>query len=99
MQNKRKSEGGEQAFLDDGTVVTLEVLTVRVQGRCPIKVSRDWVRLVRCYLHVVTFMPLEILEVHFDCVGSQNLVGHGECVSRLRSRCGAMRIVGHGGHF
>ena len=31
-------------------------------------------------------MPLEILEVHFDCAGSQNLVGRGGCLSRLRSR-------------
>ena len=33
-------------------------------------------------------MPLEILEVHFDCAGSQNLVGWRWCLSRLRSRCG-----------
>ena len=44
-------------------------------------------------------MPLEIFEVHFDCAGSQNLVGRGECLSRLRSRCGAARVFGHDGHF
>ena len=44
-------------------------------------------------------MPLEILEVHFDCAGSQNLVRWRGCLSRLRSRCGAVRIFGHGGHF
>ena len=42
---------------------------------------------------------LKVLEVHFDCAGSQNLVGRGGCLSRLRSRCGAARIFGHGGHF
>ena len=42
-------------------------------------------------------MPLEILEVHFDCAGSQNLVGRSSgCLSRLRSRSGAVRIFGHG---
>ena len=44
-------------------------------------------------------MPLEILEVHFDCAGSQNLRARGGCLSRLRSRCGAVRIFGHGDHF
>ena len=44
-------------------------------------------------------MPLEILEVHFDCARSQNLDVCGGCFSRLRSRCGAVRILGHGGHF
>ena len=44
-------------------------------------------------------MPLEILEVHFDCAGSRNLGGGGGCFSCLRSRCGAVRIFGHGGHF
>ena len=34
-----------------------------------------------------------------DCAGSQNLGGGDECVSRLRSRCGAVRIFTHGGHF
>ena len=43
-------------------------------------------------------MPLEILEVHLDCAGSQNLVVRGGCLSRLRTRCGAVRIFGHGGH-
>ena len=40
-------------------------------------------------------MPLEILEVHFDSAGSQNLGGRGGCLSGLRSRCGAVRIFGH----
>ena len=44
-------------------------------------------------------MPLEILEVHSDCAGSQNLGVHGGCFSRLRSRCDVVRIFGHGGHF
>ena len=38
-------------------------------------------------------MPLEILDVHFDCAGLQNLVGWRGCSSRLRSRCGAVRMV------
>ena len=42
-------------------------------------------------------MPLEILEVHFDCAGLRNL--GGECLSRLRSRCGVVRIFAHGGLF
>ena len=44
-------------------------------------------------------MPLKIVEVHFDCAGSRNLGGGGECLSRLRSRCVAVRIFAHGGHF
>ena len=44
-------------------------------------------------------MPLEIVDMHFDCAGSQNLGGGGECLSRLRSRCGAVRTFAHGGHF
>ena len=44
-------------------------------------------------------MPLEIFEVHFDCAGSQNLLGRGGCLSCLRSRCGAVRIFRHGGHY
>ena len=44
-------------------------------------------------------MPLEILEMHFDCAGSQNLGVRGGCFSGLRSRCGALSIFGHGGHF
>ncbi|CAK8996849.1 unnamed protein product [Durusdinium trenchii] len=31
--------------------------------------------------------------------GSQNLGGWSVCLLRLRSRCGAVRIFGHGGHF
>ena len=46
-----------------------------------------------------TFMPLKIVDVHFDCAGSQNLRGSGGCLSQLRSRFGAVRIFGHGGHF
>ena len=46
-----------------------------------------------------TFLSLEILEVHFDGAGSQNLGGWSGCLSRLRSRCGAVRIFGYGGHF
>ena len=46
-----------------------------------------------------TFMPLHIVNVHFDCAGSQNLGGWSVCLSRLRSRCGAVRIFVHGGHF
>ena len=44
-------------------------------------------------------MPLDIVNVHFDCAGSQNLGGWSVCLSRLRSRCGAVRILVHGGHF
>ena len=44
-------------------------------------------------------MPLEILEVHFDCAGSQNLGVRGGCLSPLPSRCGAVRIFGQGSHF
>ena len=35
-----------------------------------------------------TFTPLKIVDVY--C---------GGCLSRLRSRCGAVHIFGHGGHF
>ena len=31
-------------------------------------------------------MPIELSEVHLDCAGSQHLVGHGGCLSRLPSR-------------
>ena len=44
-------------------------------------------------------MPLDIVHVHFDCAGSQNLGARGGCFQRLRSRCGAVRILVHGGHF
>ena len=37
-------------------------------------------------------MPLDIVNVHFDCAGSRNLGSGDGCVSRLRSRCGAVRI-------
>ena len=46
-----------------------------------------------------TFMPLDIVNVHFDCAGSQNLPAGGGCFWRLRSRCGAVRILVYGGHF
>ena len=73
-------------------------LPVRVEGRHLIEVSRVRVRLVRCYLqYKVT--PLEIFEVHFDCAGSQNLGGWSGRLSRLRSRCSAVRILGRGGQF
>ena len=39
-------------------------------------------------------MSLKIVAVHFDCAGSRNLGGW--CFSRLRSRCGAVRIFVHG---
>ena len=44
-------------------------------------------------------MPLDIVHVHFDCAGSRNLPARGGCFRRLRSRCGAVRIFAHGGHF
>ena len=44
-------------------------------------------------------MPLEDLEVHFDCARSQNLGVCGGCFSRLRSCGGAVHILGHGDHF
>ena len=44
-------------------------------------------------------MVLDIVNVHFHCTGSQNLGVCGGCFSRLRSRCGAVRILVHGGHF
>ena len=38
--------------------------------------------------------------MHFDCAGSLNLGVRGGCLSsRLRSRYGAARIFGRGGHF
>ena len=56
---------------------------------------------VRGYFAAIysTVMPLEIVDMHFDCAGSRNLGARGECLSRLRSRCGAARIFAHGGHF
>ena len=44
-------------------------------------------------------MPLEILEVNFDGASSQNLGVRYGCLLRLRSRCGAVLIFGHGAHF
>ena len=41
-----------------------------------------------------TFIRLEILEVHFDCA-----VGWQGSSSRLRSRCGSVRIFDLGEHF
>ena len=35
----------------------------------------------------------------FDCPCSQNLGGWSVRLSRLRSRCGAVRILVRGGHF
>ena len=46
-----------------------------------------------------TFMPFDIVNVHFDCAGSQNLGGWSVCLSRLRSCCGAVLIFAHGDHF
>ena len=46
-----------------------------------------------------TLMPLDIVHVHFDCAGLQNLGAGGRCFQRQRSRCGAVRIFAHGGHF
>ena len=80
------------------SVVTPGVLTVSVKGRCLVEVLHRGVQLICCYLHY-TFMPLEILEVYFDCASSQNLGGRGGRLSGLRSRWGAVRIFGHGGHF
>ena len=37
--------------------------------------------------------------MHFDCAGSQNQLGASGCSSQLRSRRGAVRIFGLGGHF
>ena len=46
------------------------------------------------------FIHLEILEVHFGCAGSQNLLGASVCSSRPRSHCGAVHIFGLGaGHL
>ena len=47
------------------------VLTVVVKHRCLIEMSHG-----RAAIYS-TFMPLEILEVRFDCAGLQNLVGRG----------------------
>ena len=44
-----------------------------------------------------TFMTRDIVHVHFDCAGSQNLGVCGGCFSRLR--CGAVRISVNGDHF
>ena len=48
---------------------------------------------------VITFMPLKIVDVHFDCRLANLGGGGGECLSRLRSRCGAVCIFAHGGRF
>ena len=46
-------------------------------------------------------MPLKVLEVHFECAGSQNLLGRGGCLSRLRTRslfvAGARETLRFGG--
>ena len=62
---------------------------------CLIGGAHRSVRLIRCHL----FIHLEIFEVHFNCSGSQKLVGRGGCSSRLRSCCGAVRILGLGDQF
>ena len=76
------------------SVVTLGVQqvssTVVVKRQCLSKVLHWGVRLIRWYLQCV-----HASRSPFDCAGSQNLVGRGVCL-RLRSRCGAARIFGHG---
>ena len=58
-------------------MVTLGVFRVGVKGRCLIEVSQ--------MLFAVGVTPLEILEVHVDCAGSQNLPGHSGRSSRAFS--------------
>ena len=41
---------------------------------------------------------LEIFEVHFNCARSLKLADTRGGFTRLRSRCGAVRILGFGGH-
>ena len=38
-------------------------------------------------------MPLEILEVHFDCAGSQNLGGRGGCLALVVVLCAFLCMV------
>ena len=60
----------------------------------------EWAHVVkaRCLIGGA-FIHLKMFEVHFDCAGSQKLLGPSGCFPRLRSRCGAARIFGLGGHF
>ena len=68
-------------FHSPNSVDTRGVLTVMVKHRCLIEALRGWSGyFVALYS---TFMPLEILEVHFDCAGSQSLLGRGGCLSRV----------------
>ena len=50
-------------------------------------------------LSTVTFIHLEVFEVHFRCADSQNLLDTSGCASRPRSGCGAVRSFGRGGHL
>ena len=68
----------EQSFFTlPNSVVTLGVLTVRVKDGCLIGAACRGIWLIRCYYS--TLIHLEIFEVHFNCAGSQNLVGGGDC--------------------
>ena len=52
-----------------------------VKDGCLIGGAHRRLRPIRCYYS--TFIHLGIFEVHFDCAGSQNLVGAGGRSSRL----------------
>lgn len=54
-----------------------------------IEVLSRSVRLTRCYLRCI---HLESFKVHFDCIGSQNLLDPRGCFPQ-------QRIFGLGGHF
>ena len=68
-----------------------------VEHRCLIELLHGRVWLIRCYLQYIH--ASQNRRSAFDCAGSQNLRGRGGCLSGLRSRCGAVHIFGHDGHF
>ena len=74
---------------------TLGVLTVAVKHWCLIGgVARA------CAASSLLFTVQSFLSKSSKCIsGSQNLGGWSGRLSRPRSRCGAVRIFGHGGHF
>ena len=66
--------------------VVTKNLTVRVKAGCPIGGAHIRVRQIRCYLRYI-HSPRDLRSAF------------RLCIDQLRSRCGAVHIVGLGGHF
>ena len=85
-------------FFSPNSVGTLRVLTVSEKQLMLRSLKRAGVTGEFAAIYS-TFTPLDIVQVHFDCAGSQNLPARGVCFRRQRSRCGAVCIFAHGGDF